>query len=329
MSRRSSLARVASGLLLSSASVVFAAGGKPLATVAGQTVSAADLALRLSKLPDFQRAALASDPQSLKRAVLTALLLPDLMYAAEAERLKLSERPELRERQRAILQGAMDRELFAESARQMPLGEAEIKAYFEANRARFETPRRIRIWRILTDDEALAEKIITDCQGVDGLKRWSEYAREKSLDRATQFRDGDLGFVHPDGKTDTPTLRVDSALFAGAEALSDGQLSKVPIREGAHFAVLWRRGSAAALSRTWVQERGAISQVLERERVQKLRRSLLDELSRKYLSGLNEGLLETVKFDAQGLATRDNREREPRLPAAGSSAPSRTDRGTR
>jgi peptidyl-prolyl cis-trans isomerase C len=329
MARRRSFARPSALLFLLSAPVVFAADPKPVAKVGDETVSAADLSRRLARIPDFQRASLGDTPDKLKRQVLETLIVPDLLYSAEAARLKLGDRPSLRDREREILRQAMDRDLRAEVARQSPVTSADLKAYFEANRARFETPRRVRIWRILTDDETLAKKIIEDSQGVDGLKRWSQYARESSLDKATQLRDGDLGFVHPDGKTDAPTLRVDPALFAGADHLADGELAKEPLKEGTHWAVIWRRGSQAAIARTLAQEEGSIRQVLERERLEKARQDLLSELRAKYVSGTNESLLETVRFSAQGVPPRDAKAREAHAAAAGSSLPAPTDRGTR
>lgn len=329
MLRRESCARLPALLLLLSAPAVFAADAKPVATVGSVTISADDLLRRLAKMPDFQRAALGDTPEKLKRRVLETQLVPDLLYAQEAQRLKLDERPSVREQAREVLRQAMDRELRAQTLAQSPVSAADVKAYFEANQARFETPRRVRLWRILTDDQTLAQKIIDDSQGVEGLKRWSQYARENSLDKATQLRDGDLGFVHPDGKTDTPTLRVDPALFAAADQLTDGELAKQPIKEGTHWAVVWRRGSVPAVSRSLAQEEGSIRQMLERERLENARQNLLSSLHDKYVSETHEALLETVRFDSEGLPMRDHSAPVAHPPAAGSSLPAATDRGTR
>ena len=329
MARRPSFTQLSATVLMLSAPAVFAADAKPVAKVGAAAVSAEDLSRRVASMPDFQRAALGDTPEQLKRRVLETRMVPDLLYAAEAQRLKIRDRPAVRDREREILRQAMERELRARNARVSPVTPADTKAYFEANRARFETPARVRIWRILSDDEALAKKIIEDARGVDGLKRWSQYAREHSLDKATQLRDGDLGFVHPDGKTDTPTLRVDPALFAAAEQLADGELAKEPLKEGTHWAVIWRRGSAPALARTLAQEEGSIRQVLERERLEKARQTLLGELRVKYVTMTNESLLDTLHFDGEGLPSRENKGREAHAAPAGSSLPAPTERGAR
>ncbi|MEO7037095.1 MAG: peptidyl-prolyl cis-trans isomerase [Polyangiaceae bacterium] len=326
---RDSLARLSATLLLLSAPAVFGADARPVARVGAESVSADALSRRIAKIPDFQRKALADGPDKLKRAVLDTMIVPELLYAQEAQRLKLGERPSLQNRQREILRAAMDRELRQESSAKTPVTAADIKAYFEANSSRFETPRRLHIWRILSDDEALAKKIIADSKAVDGIQRWSTYARENSLDKATHLRNGDLGFVHPDGDTDTPTLRVDPALFAAADALSDGDIAAQPIKEGLHWAVIWRRGSMKAVNRTLEQEQGSIRQVLERQRAEQARAALLADLRAQYLSSLNEAALDSVRFDSQSLPVRATTATSAHPAAAGSSIPVSGERGER
>src|SRR5882724_4110516 len=329
MLRRNSLARWPATLLLLSAPAVFAADAKPIAHVGSESVSADTLSRRIAAIPDFQRAALGDSPSKLKRQVLETFIVPDLLYAQEAERLKLGERPTLRNRQRDALRAAMDHELRQEASAKTPVTLEDIRAYFEANRGRFETPRRVHIWRILSDDEALAKKVIADSKAVDGIQRWSQYARESSLDKATHLRNGDLGFVHPDGDTDTPTLRVDPALFAAADQLKDGELAAEPIKEGLHWAVIWRRGSMKAINRSLEQEQGSIRQVLERQRVEQVRDALLAELRAKYVSAVNEAALDNVHFDSDGLPAHDATVPSGHAPAAGSSIPEPGERGTR
>ncbi len=329
MLRRDSLARWPATLLLLSAPAVFAADAKPIAHVGSEYVSADTLSRRIAKIPDFQRASLGDSPNKLKRQVLDTFIIPDLLYAQEAERLKLGERPAVQNRQRDVLRAAMDHELRQETNATSPVNLGDIRSYFEANRSRFETPRRVHIWRILSDDEALAKKVIADSKAVDGIQRWSQYARESSLDKATHLRNGDLGFVHPDGNTDTPTLRVDPALFAAADQLKDGELATEPLKEGLHWAVIWRRGSMKAINRSLEQEQASIRQVLERQRVELARDELLAGLRAKYLSAVNEAALDKVAFDGDGLPARDATLPSGHAPTAGSSIPEPGERGTR
>jgi peptidyl-prolyl cis-trans isomerase C len=319
---RASTTRLPALVLLLSASAVSGADAKPVARVGPAAVTSAALSRRLAKVPDFQRAALGDTPDKLKRAVLEAWLVPELLYAQEAARLKLEQRPHVQRRERELLRQAMDRELLTQSAAHSPVSSSDIAAYFEANRGRFETPRRLHVWRILTNDKALAEKILAESKGVDGIQRWSQFARESSLDKATHLRNGDLGFIHPDGNTDTPTLRVDPLLFAAADKLSDGELGSEPIQEGKLYAAVWRRGSMKANIRTLTQETGSIRQVLERQRLENARAELLAGLRSKYLHSSNEALLETFAFTPEGLPARPVSSARPaHAAAAGSSVP--------
>jgi len=322
---RDSTTRLPALLLLLSASAVFAADAKPVAHVGPAAIDDEALTRRLRKIPDFQRKALADTPEKLKRQVLETWLVPELSYAQEAERLKLAQRASVQTRERELLRQALEHELRAETTAKNPVTPADIQAYYDANRGRFETPRRIHVWRILTDDEALAKKILVDCKGVDGIKQWSQFARDSSLDKATHLRNGDLGFVHADGNTDAPTLRVDAVLFAEADKLADGELASAPIKEGGHFAAIWRRGSMKASNRTIAQESGSIRQVLERQRLERARDALLASLRAKYVSSSNEALLENFVYTPAGLPARAVASARPSHAApAGASAPTAT-----
>lgn len=327
---RDLMARLPALCLLFGASAVFAADERPVAKVGTETVSAEALTRRLARMPQFQRAALASDPSQLKKLVLEGELVPDVLYAAEATRLQLEQRPVPKRRLRELLRDAMDRELKRDALGKAPVTDADVRAYFDENRSRFEIPKRLRIWRILVDDEALAKKILAESKGTDGIKRWSDYARESSLDKATHLRNGDLGFVRPDGSTDVPTVRVDPAVFAAVDGLADGELLAEPIKSAGHLALLWRRGSLKPMARTIAQETGSIRQVLERKRVEEARTTLLASLREKYVTApVNEAALETFKFDAQGVPARQLTNRIGRPAAAGSSLPAPSERGER
>ena len=271
MLRRDLLARWPATLLLVTAPAVFAADAKPIAHVGSESVSAEALSRRIAKIPDFQRVALGDSPSKLKRQVLDTFIIPDLLYAQEAERLKLGERPTVQNRQRDVLRAAMDHELRQEASAKTPghcstIFERILRPIAAASRRRAGYTSGASSATM----QALAKKVIADSKAVDGIQRWSQYARESSLDKATHLRNGDLGFVHPDGDTDTPTLRVDAGLFTAADQLKDGELASEPIKEGAHWAVIWRRGSMKAINRTLEQEQASIRQVLERGSVRSM-----------------------------------------------------------
>ena len=146
-----------------------------------------------------------------------------------------------------------------------------------------------------------------------------DFAREHSLDAATKFRDGDLGFVRPDGSTESPRLRVDPALFAAVEKLADGQLAPEPVKTSSGLAVVWRRGSLPAINRTVEQEAGAIRTLLTRERLEGARKALLQDLRKQRVSAFDAQLLETLP-DAMFALPEPSARALPPLPS-GSAAP--------
>lgn len=266
----------------------------PVVAAGAEKADAAAVARAIARVPAFQLAALGADDVARRRAVVERRLVPELQAAAEARARGVDKRPRTADRLRELYARAMDAELDRVTEREQPVSDADVQEYFDAHRDRFETPRRVRIWRLVVSDEELAKKIIAESQGAGGPARWRNFAREHSLDAATKFRDGDLGFVRPDGSTDTPTLRVDPALFAAVDKLSDGQIVPEPLKLASGIAVVWRRGSLPPISRSVEQERPAIRTLLTRERLAAARQALLGQLRQQLVKAHDTQLLDTL-----------------------------------
>jgi hypothetical protein len=311
-------------------SVAFAADVPPVVRAGAETADAAAVSRALAQVPAFQLAALGATDSERRKVVVEKLLVPELLAAAEARALGLDKQPRTQDRLRELYAHAVESEL----ARGVSaVSDAEVQAYFDQHRERFEVPRRIRIWRILVADEALAKRIIGESRGAGGPAKWRNFARDSSLDAATKFRDGDLGFVRPDGSTETPQLRVDPALFAAVDKLADGELVPEPLQVQAGFAVVWRRGSLPAITRSVAQEAPAIRGVLARERLEAARRQLLDELRRQRVKLFDLQLLETLP-DAMFAPAEASARSLPPLPSsspapAGAETPKPGESGTR
>lgn len=324
--------RIGLALLLASTSALAAGALNAVVSAGAETADAAAVARALGRVPPFQLAALGKDDQERRRAVVEKLLVPELQGAAEARSRGLDKRDSTADRLRELYARAMDAELARDTEAKTPVTAAEVQAYFEQHAERFDTPRRVRIWRVQLADQALAKKLIADAQGPGGPKRWRDFARENSLDTATKLRDGDLGFVRPDGSTEVPRVKVDPALFAAVDKLADGQLAPEPVASNGGFAVVWRRGSLPAIKRTLAQEGPAIRTLLTRQRLEAARQALLQELRKQSLSGFDAQLLETMPDSA--FQTPDVARSLPPLPSggvapAGAVTPQPGDRGTR
>jgi len=269
-------------------------------TVGESKLSVADVERRLRAVPVYQLATLGDTPEQIRKSFVQKVLVPELLLAEEARRRKLDASPAVYDRLREVLRQEIESNLKETLEQKQPVTEAELLSYYDQNRSRFETPLRLRIWRILVPNEELCRKILSESKGRDGPAKWAEFARENSIDKATNQRSGDLGFVRPDGTTDTPRVRVDAALFAAAEKVKDGELVPQPVKEGEHFAAVWRRGSMPAVTRTFKEEARSIEQVLFRTKLENKRTELIEELKKKYVRDANEGLLSYVEVSTFG-----------------------------
>jgi peptidyl-prolyl cis-trans isomerase C len=307
-------------------------GSQVVATVGDGKLTVDEVERRLRGVPVWQLPTLGKTPAEIRRNFLEKVLIPELLFEQEARRQKVDADPAAHERLRAILRQAMENRLRETVASDKSVTAEELKAYYDQNLHRFHTPRRIKLWRILVADEARAKKIIADMKqgGEKAAKAWTDAAREHSLDKATHLRDGNLGFVHPDGQTEAPRVRVDPALFAAADKVGDGQIVQEPVKEGDKWAVIWRRGSMEEVHRTLAQEESAIRQVLQRKKLEEAMSKLLDKLQNEQLKGRNDALLEYVSVDPYGdIGARRKPGVVPRSSAPGSPTPRSGERGRR
>jgi peptidyl-prolyl cis-trans isomerase C len=272
---------------------------------------ASDVTRRLAAMPAFQRATLGHTPEEIRKRFAETVLVPEMLHGAEAERRQLGSGAPVREEVRDALRRALIESLRQE-ALTAGIAQPELAAYYDSHRDDYQKPERIRIFRILVDDEGLARKILAEAKGQGGPERFSRLARDHSVDAATKLRSGALGFVLPDGRTDVPQLTVDPALYSAASKVRDGDLCPSPVREGPHFAVVWRRGTLPAMDRSLEAERAAITALLVRERVDHAVTTLLGELRKRDVHGENPALLDALPAESNVAPSREKREGPPR-----------------
>ena len=304
-----------------------------VARVGKLEITASDLEKRLAETPPFQLATFGKTPDEIRRKFLEEVMIPAALHAEEARATKLDERSLVRDRIREVLRQAIENELREELASSKPPTDAEIKKYYDDNRSKFHTPRRLKIWRILVDKKDLAQKIIADVKAApadQSPKKWGELARKHSADDATKMREGNLGFVRPDGTTNMPRVKVARELFEAAEKVKDGELVPEPVAEGERWAVVWRRGSIVAVTRTLEQEENSIKQILTRSKLKKSMTELLDGLEKKHVSEVNDELLRYVNVLNTGdISSRRKPGTVPRRPARSPARPRTGERGNR
>jgi peptidyl-prolyl cis-trans isomerase C len=284
------------------------------------------LAQRLDDLTPLGLKAFGADRAAQLRGYLEQIIVPELLLdQAAVSDAALAASLEVTTQRDRLLGQALEHEL----SQSIRVDDAEVQRYFDDHRAQFERPAAILLWRILVDDTQHAREIIKECQGAKGVVRWRELSRERSLDKATNLRDGLLGFVRADGTTDVPQLQVDTALYSAASKVADGEIVKDPVPEGTRLAVVWRRGSRPASSVSLAQATPQIRVALQRDKTRDALETLSQGLRKQQLKQFHPEFIELVEYP---LPTFTPRDAFP-VPSSAASAtlrpPTQTDRGLR
>jgi peptidyl-prolyl cis-trans isomerase C len=306
------LGAAALSLVLLSARQAAAEDNAVVARVGPLTITQAELHARLSKLPRIQLALLGKDDAEIKRTFLEKVLIPELLLSEGAKRRGLTDQPDLHARIRDAYRSALLATLRDEATASVT--DDDVKAFFEANRARFEAKERIQIWRILTASKEDAQKIIAEAKQTTPEK-WMTLAREKSLDKATNQRGGNLGFLDETGGSSEVAVRADPLLFAAAKKVKDGELVTEPVPEGEKWAVVWRRGSTPAVARSLSSEAQSIRQLLIRQRTEAAAKAIVDEGRKHLVKEVEPTLTAIVVVGKTGeVATRQKSGVTPKAP---------------
>jgi peptidyl-prolyl cis-trans isomerase C len=282
------------------ASAVAVVGAAPMS----RTITVGELEDGIAAMPSFQRATFGASADGIRRRVLDEVLVRDELVSLGAQASRLEAQP--------ATAYAVDRAISAGSVRAIRAGigpsadipMAEVREYYEHNRARYDAPARYQVWRILCKTSDEAQAVIAAAQADPTPKAFAQLARDHSQDKATALRSGNLGFLTADGTSNEPGLRVDPGIVRAAQAVRDGDIVPAPVVEGDFFSVVWRRGSTPAQKRTVEEVAAPIREILSRELVKTRVDALVASLRAARLHDLREDLLDTVDLSTAPDASR-------------------------
>jgi peptidyl-prolyl cis-trans isomerase C len=277
------------------AAVANSADSNPIVVQVGnQSISVAELQKRWLEIPATQRQSLGKTDIERLRVFVDRWIVPRMLLAQSDQKTISKERQDAIEK--LVLQQAMTVRIRKQSEINSPVTDTDVKDYFTSHRQDFDRPERLRLFRILVASEADAQALIQRLRGAPDYETWRNLAHDQSLDRATNMRGGELGFVGADGKSDIPELQVDPMLFAAAAHLKDGEIAKAPVREDGKFAVVWRRGHVAA-SRANLNTLGpTIRAYLREARAAAAFDEFLAGLRSQHAKDLNPNRLDGIEF---------------------------------
>lgn len=250
-----------------------------------------ELEERLATLPKLQLALMGNDAH---RRYLEEVAAIDMLLAQGAEQKQLARDARVAFDIQRAQSDATLRSWSRALGSPASLTDDEVRAYFDAHQDRYNSPERILIWRVLCRTREEAVGVLEQAKKEPTVARFSVLAREHSLDKATNLRNGNLGFVAADGTSSEAGLKTDPALVAAARNVKDGEFVSSPVPEGEHFAVVWRRGTVAKVERSWRELAAQIRETAFRERVENDARKKIAELRQQKVTGVDASLLAWV-----------------------------------
>jgi len=250
------------------------ASARVVAKVGRDTITVGELERRMSALSPLQLREYGATPEEVKRAFLERVLIPELLFARGAMDRGLDRDPALRALFQDRLKRALLVQLREDNSKKSVVPPEEIAAYYEAHRDRYQSRALVSVWRILLADREDAALLLEELGRAPSASLFEALAKNRSLDKTTALSGGNLGFLTEDGVSSDGTTKVPVELVKAAMGVRDGELVREPVPEGAGFAVVWRRGSMPAMSRSLAEEAGNIEQLLRENRF----REALDEL---------------------------------------------------
>lgn len=262
---------------------------------------------RIAALAPFQREMFGKTDDEVRARFVDEIIVPDLLYAAGAEARGLDKNLAVVHQLRRARSSATLRVVRGRVTPAAVIPMADVQAYYDANRIQFDAPERVNVWRILCKSQAEAATVLSEAQKKLETNRFNDLAREHSVDKATRYRGGNLGFLSPDGVSNQAGLKVDPEIVRAAKTVKDGELVGSPVKEGDGYAVVWRRATVPPSKRTVEEASGQIRNTLYRERVEAAERALVKELrDRDVKMGDTSkmGLIVLPEFDAGSIIPR-------------------------
>ena len=215
-----------------------------------EAITVGELEDRIQSLAAAQRASFGDTPDAVRRGFLRDVVLRERRLLLAARGRHLESDPAVAFAMDRALSGATVRGLRAALGPASATSKEEVAEYYRAHLERYDAPPRIQLWRILCKSQDEANAVLASAFATPTAAKFAELARDHSLDKATRLRSGNLGFLTMDGTSTEPGLRIAPAVVRAAAIVHDGELVPSPVREDDSWAVVWRRGSVAAVRRS-------------------------------------------------------------------------------
>jgi peptidyl-prolyl cis-trans isomerase C len=270
-----------------------------------------DVSITVDQLQDsinrqspYIRARYASKEQ--KRVFLNNMIRFEVL-AREAARRGLDRDPEVVQTMKSAMITKLLRAELASGIKPDDIQEAELRAFYDANRERFNKPETVRVSVIVVKDRAQADEAARLARGAQGQsnKGFRELVDRFSTDAESKLRGGDLRYFTRDS-TEVPRPVVEAAFGLGRTGDVAG-----PIAADRAFYIIKQTGRRGAVSRTFDQARREIQNELYKDRREGAQKQFVDQLKTKAEIEVFEDNLKKVRVDTSTRAPADQDGRDP------------------
>jgi peptidyl-prolyl cis-trans isomerase C len=271
---------------------------KVVARVGTTAVTVGELEDRLAAIPPFQLRTFGPTKDAVVKKYLDDVVIRELVLSGGAAERGLGKEQPWEHQMKRVLSSATLRKLHGEIPNASAIPAEDVKKFYDENRSRFDSPERVNLWRILCKTRDEADTVLAAAKREPTIPKFNDLAREHSIDKATNLRGGNLGFLAADGTSNEAGLKVDPAIVQAASAVKDGEFVAQPVPEAGAFAVIWRRATVPANKRSLEESTAQIRATLFRERTEAAEKKLMADLRAKNVKDVNVELLKIVELGA-------------------------------
>lgn len=272
-----------------------------VARVGDQRLTLCDFTRRINTPNPYLRARFNAPEQ--RRAMLQAWVDAELL-AAEAQSQGFDREPSVRRAITMQLARRLEQQV-REAVTQPTVSDQEVRAYYDAHRAEYETPAQVRASQIVVATRAQADRTLAELRAQpEGDALFRQRVRELSIDNTSRATEGDVGFFGPEGGSG-----VEPEVARAATAIAQqGQYADVVasahggINRGPAFHIVRLTARREALHRTLDDESRRIRSRLLRDKYEAAQeaavRALVDRLRTQTPVQIDQEALAAVRVQS-------------------------------
>jgi len=201
----------------------------------------------------------------LQKSMLLNGLINRILVAEEAKKLGLDKTPETKLKLEALIDSVLAATLLEQETKKVKITDEDIQAYYNKN-VLTNIQKEYKARHILVKEESEAKEIVA--QLADGAKKFGEVAMEKSLDKGSAIKGGDLGWFNPAKMVPTFAKAVKEA--------SKGKVTE-PVKSQFGWHIILVEDSKELPPTSLEDSKQQIEQTLTKEKIS----AYLDELEKK------------------------------------------------